>query len=340
MPTNRRQFLRHAGLLSLAAAAPASSSPSVPPPAVGRRGDDPLAASPWHCALELDEQRRPIAGSAADLAAAIRRGADLRIATAFRHNEHIDPASDNPEVIREVADFRVTYLLEDRWTAGLINLRQPVALPDDFGPRPSLSFFLYNQDGTQAIARPYLDGVPPVPPAAPAAAAHADMPRFHLEAAFDLETNAPSRNFIYDFDFYRYWVCDNWTEVLAHDRNGRVTTGSVERLAHEFYRGREVKVAVSGLADELAEPDHPIPHEVIVHCGSCYYYTRQQLFIAATHPLVRVKPAVPLRYSSQGWDFGWLLPRTDGQVVRWLVNPRTLKFERTRRRHALRWFVR
>ena len=67
--------------------------------------------------------------------------------------------------------MRATYLVDRRWCAGITTLRQPVELPIGFGPRPSLSLFLYNEDGGQAIARPYLDGPPvlgkkgPSPPA-------------------------------------------------------------------------------------------------------------------------------------------------------------------------------
>ena len=111
----------------------------------------------WHCVLALDENRRPDSGSTEELARAIRAGADLRVGTAFRHNEHIDPSSESDELIREVMDFRITYLIEDRWVAGIENMRMPVSLPDGFGPRESMSFFLYNQDGHQAIARPFLD---------------------------------------------------------------------------------------------------------------------------------------------------------------------------------------
>lgn len=112
----------------------------------------------WKCACELDRSRRVVAGSEEALVEAIRRGADLRIQTEFRHNEHIDTKSADSGLIREVAEFPATYLLERRWVAAIMTLRQPISLPDGFGPRPSMSFFLYNQDGGQAIARPYLDG--------------------------------------------------------------------------------------------------------------------------------------------------------------------------------------
>ncbi len=62
----------------------------------------------WNCALELDSAREIVAGSEASLVEAIRRGADLRIYTAFRYNEHIEPGSDNGEIVEEVSDFRVT----------------------------------------------------------------------------------------------------------------------------------------------------------------------------------------------------------------------------------------
>ena len=62
--------------------------------------------------------------------------------------------------------------------------------------------------------------------------------------------------------------------------------------------------------------------------------------MAASQPVVRVRPSVPLRYETRNWDFGWLMPRSDGLVARWLVDPYTLKFHKSDGRYALRWFVR
>lgn len=114
----------------------------------------------WKLALELDEKRQVTSGSQSALRDAVGRGADLRIGTAFRHNEHIDTSSDSPEMVLEVPEFGETCLIDDRWAAGFMTLRQPIDLPDGFGPRASMSFFLYNEDGNQAVARPYLDGPP------------------------------------------------------------------------------------------------------------------------------------------------------------------------------------
>ena len=296
----------------------------------------------WRCVYSLDSTRRPLFGSEKELAATIRRGADLRIYTEFRHNEHVDTTSKNPELVREVADFRVTYLLENRWTVGIINLRQPISLPDGFGPRPSMSFFMYNQNGQQAIARPYLDGTPKNGKPGPSPLDdHSAMPKYHESDSWDAETNAPSSNFLYDFEIFQFWVRDEWEEVLSHTADGRVVSGSVEALAKEFSQGREVKVGIRELcADLLADPARALEHEVFVQVGSCYYYTARKHFIAACQPVVRVEPAIPARYKSKGWDFGWLMPRTDGFVARWLVDPYTLRFHKSEGHYAIRWFVR
>lgn len=297
------------------------------------------AKQAWRCALELDEERRVVGGSTQDLCRAVARGADLRIYTEFRHHEHIEPGSPNHELIQEVSDFRITYLLDSRWVGGIMNLRMPINPPEGFGPRPSLSFFMYNQDGRQAIARPFLDGTPadgelgPAPPED-----HSDMPRYHQIDAWDADTNAPSSNFIYDFGAYRFLVRDEWSQVLACNSDGEVLSGSLDDLVAAFTAGAEVKVAVRGLCADLGEggPDH----EVVVHCGPCYYNTERRVFSTGTQPVVRVRPAIPLVYQSGGWDFGSLMTRSDGYVARWLCNPYTLRFSKSSGHYPIRWFVR
>jgi len=299
------------------------------------------AATAWSTALALDSSRRCVSGSAETLADAIRRGADLRIYTEFRYNEHIEPGSENNEVVQEVAEFRETYLIDDEWVAGIMTLRQPVALPG-FGPRPSLSLFLYNQDGGQAIARLYMDGAPV---AGVLGSAPLDdygfMPKYHQFDNWDAGTNAPSHNFVYDFDLYRYCVRDDWREVLSHAADGEVISGSMDELIDAFSSGAEVKVGIRGLCDDLApHVDSTLDHEVFIQVGACYHLTRQRVFTAGSHPLVRCAPAIPLRYESRAWDYGWLLPRTDGLVLRWLVDPYRLAFAKSESQHGIRWFVR
>lgn len=296
----------------------------------------------WKCVLEFDKNKSITDGSQESLCAAIRRGAELSIYTEFRHNEHIDITSDSPELIREIAQRGVTYLMDDRWAAGIITLRQPIQLPTGFGTRPSMSFFLYNQDGQQGFGRPYLDGVPAggVPGPSPVEV-QKGMSRFHQEDAWDAETNAPSANFTYDFDVIRYWVRDDWREVLSHTHDGSVLSGSINALSKAFNRGAEIKVGVRGLCGDLAEnPTAMVDHEVFIPIHSYYQYTESGLFIGATNPLVRVRPAIPLRYVSKGWDFGWVMVRTDGHAELLLVDPYTLRFRRIERHFGIRWFTR
>ena len=297
--------------------------------------------NPWRLVLELDASRKVCDGKPDALVDAIRGGADLRVLTEFIHNEHIDPDSDNDELVREVCDFQITYLLDDRWVAGIMQLRQPIDLPVGFGVRPSMSYFLYNQDGEQAIARPYLDGQTAVGQFGPTPVPdHAGRSKFVQHDNWDDGTNAPSRNFIYDFEVFRYIVRDDWHQVLEHDDTGDIMSGSVDALADAFTNGRQVKLGVRGLCNNLTpNSENKIDHEVFIHASSCYYYTDQKLFIAATNPLIRVRPAIPLQYTSQAWDITWLMARTDGITVHRRVNPYTLKFDELRGHYAMRWFV-
>lgn len=167
------------------------------------------------------------------------------------------------------------------------------------------------------------------------------MAKYHQSDGWDGDTNAPSHNFIYDFDVFRYWVREDWREVLAHGDDGRPSSGSVDALADAFSSGAEVKVGIRDLCRDLAEdPDDSLRHEVFIQLNSCYYYTDRKLFIGATHPIVRVRPAVPMAYRSRGWDFGWVVACTDGHAALRLADPYTLRFRDTEGRHAVRWFVR
>jgi hypothetical protein len=296
----------------------------------------------WRCALELDARRNVASGSTEDLAAAIGHAADLRIATEFRHNEHIDVDSPSHELIREVAEFGVTYRIDRAWVAGIMSLRQPIELPVGFGPRSSMSFFLYNQDGTQAIARPYLDGssIDAAPGPSPVQSPR-DMPKYHLLDSWDAGTNAPSQNFVYDFDLFRYHVNDSWREVLRHSATGEVESGSLDDLVEAFSSGCSIKLGVADLCADFRTGNEPLPHhEVFVQGGSAYFYTAQKLFLIGSHPVVRVRPGIPLRYTTGGWDFGWLMARSDGQVVYRRCDPYSLKFTDHVTRNAIRWFVR
>jgi hypothetical protein len=293
--------------------------------------------SKWNSVLELSRELKITAGSEQALCDAIRRGADLRIYTEFRYNEHIDTTSKNPERVQEVSDFRVTYLLDNRWTAGIMNQRMPICPPMGFGPRASMSFFLYNQNGRQGIARPYLDAQATSGKQGPCPLDdHSDMSKYDQHDGWDGGTNAPSSNFTYHFETFRYLVRDDWREVYAHEKDGQPISGSLDALTQAFAHGCDMKVGIRGLCTDMGSA---LDHEIFVHLGPGYYNTESRIFCAGTQPVVRVKPDIPLQYRTQGWDFGWLMPRTDGLVARWLCDPYTLKFNKSEGHYALRWFV-
>jgi hypothetical protein len=258
----------------------------------------------------------------------------IRIHADFRHNEHVDTSSDISELVNEISEFHETCLLDGRWVAGLMTTRQPVSLPEDFGP-PSMSFFMYNQDGGQSIARPYL-----AQRCAETDIHTASIPKYHEHDVWDENTNAPCSNFVYDFDVIRYIVRDDWQEVLQHDVDGQVKSGSIDDLHTAFMEGCEVKVAIQGLFDDLSKEESKLDHEVFIQIGWGYYYSQQKIMVAATHPLARVSPSIPLVYRSKGWDFGWFIVRSDGCISKRICDPQTLKFKDSKDKKALRWFVR
>ncbi|HEX6868930.1 MAG TPA: hypothetical protein VF119_09000, partial [Candidatus Limnocylindrales bacterium] len=253
----------------------------------------------WTLALELAPDRSVRTGSKAELAAAIGRGADLRVYTEFLFEEHIvpggngDPSQDG--LIREVIDFRETILVGDGHVGAITTQRQPLEPPFGFnGTQPRMSFFMYTSDGDQALAGLVFGGVEgaPAPGGRMVEAPPADMPKMGPQEFFDLGTSGPSRNFVYDMETYRYFVRDDWEEIFAHDADGRVTAGSFDALEAAQVAGREIKVGIRELAADLSTgaATGPAVHTVFTPIGSGFLHTGPRLYAALTHPLVRVAP--------------------------------------------------
>lgn len=309
--------------------------------------DPTMTTHSWKCALELRPDRSIAAGSAASLCDAIRRGADLRVYTEWLYEEHIAPDIANPDpryngVLQEIIDMRETMLVDDRYAAGITTLRQPLQPIAGFNPAvPNrMSYFMYGMDGQQFCATVMLDDtkstaapgsfrVVPRPKA---------MPKMSETEENDIGTLAPSRNFIYDFEVYRYFVRDDWTPILSHDESGRVTSGSWDAFHQAHREGREFKVGIAGLCSEL--PGASLRHEVFTLLGSGWVHTAMKTHEVSTHPLVRVVPAIPMKYRSRGWDVAWVIVRTDGKVKIRSLDPYTRTFRDRETRLACRWFVR
>jgi hypothetical protein len=167
------------------------------------------------------------------------------------------------------------------------------------------------------------------------------MPKYHQFDNFDFKSFAPSHNFTYDFDVFRFWVWDGWEEVLAHDKDGIVTSGSIESLEKAFVDGSEIKVGIENLCTDLSKDASSAPkHEVFIQLNSSYFYNASKLLIGATQPLVRVSPSIPMSYKHGNWDFGWVIVRTDGSSNLRLTNPYNLDSADTTSTFGVRWFVR
>jgi hypothetical protein len=301
----------------------------------------------WQCALELGSRESIVAGSESQLCGAVRRGADLRVYTEFYFEEHIAPPmddaglADHDGLIQEVIDFRQTCLVDDRHVAGNTTTRQPLNPILGFnGNQPRMSLFMYNMTGHQSCATLPLDALEPAGKQTGAyelVPVPASMPKMSETHSFDLGSSSPSRNFIYHMEVYRFWVQDTWTEVLDHDENGVVRSGSWDDLAEAQHSGREIKVAIGGLCSDLG--DGPFA-EVFTPLGSGFTHTTKRIYEAQTHPVVRVMPSIPMGYGSGCWDVSWVIVRTDGSASIRSLDPYTRRFRDWTGRFPCRWFVR
>lgn len=289
----------------------------------------------WTCVLKLDNRRNITEGTLRALADAVHRGSDIRSYTTFDYAEHMGVPNSREGLIEEMMAYTTVYALGDTHVAAIQTTRYPANCSLGFLPVPSLSFFLNNDTGHNGIARPFLDGTPrPVKPTTD----HSG--KYTVIDQHDADSPAPSENFTYDFNEYAWHVDDNWHELLSHDVNGTPTRGSLADLANAFRTGRRIKVAVNNLCADLTDTnDPPIEHSVFVELHSMYNHRDTGFLGGESHPLVRVAPTIPLVYRSGRWNYGWILPRTDGMVSQAIINPHTHEFTYTQNHFAMRWFA-
>ncbi len=290
----------------------------------------------WVRKLEMNESREVTNGSFEVLAASVSHGADVRCYTTFDYSEHMGSPDSNVGLVEEMMNFGVMYLLQGNRIAGIETTRYPADCSLGFQPQPSLSFFLYNDNGQFGIARPYLDGR-----RSKAELAEQPVPKYSSLGTFDDGTSCPSENATYEFGEYKWWAKDDWQEVLSVDPKGSVLNGSLEELWKAFRSGKEIKVGVKQLCDFLVpQGEQTIEHEVFVCLGPIYAHRDQGFLGGESQPLVRVSPNIPLEYRSGNWNYGWILPRTDGVVHQLVIDPYTNKFSRIESRCSTRWFIR
>ncbi len=296
-----------------------------------------MKMSTLSCVLKLDPKRNIVSGSPEALNEKVRGGADIRISTGFIHNEHIDPSSDDSQLIVETSTFAETVLIDGKWSAYFMTLRQPVGLPTGFGPSNALSLFLYNQDGQQAVGRLVMDPTESVE-ASNDVTDDAPFKKTHTISAFDAGTPGYSKNFIYDFEDFRYLANDCYEEIFANDENGRCVSGSVKALEDAYGEGRAIKIAVRGISDVLwGDTGHS--DEIYIHCASSYYYTKDKLMITNSLPFISVPADIPLTYKSRSYRYCWMIARCDGRVEIRTFNPFDSEWKTTVAHLPVRWFA-
>lgn len=290
----------------------------------------------WTRVLKLNEQHKVVEGSTAQLAAAIGRGADLRGYTTFDYQEHMSKPPDDG-LIQEMMSFAAVYLLDQAHVVGIQTVRYPANGSLDFNDPPSLSFFLDNATSVEkGVVRFYLDGR-----VGPEQSSDVSTDKYHVKDTWDDGTSCPSANFTYDFGEYGWWVNASWREILAHDENGVAQRGSLKDLQDAFRAGADLKVGVTGLCDYLSPTGaDAVSHEAFVTLHSVYNHEDAGFLGGESMPMVRVAPAVPMRYQTDQWDYGWILPRTDGIVHQLIMNPYTRQVRQEAGRFAVRWFAR
>ena len=300
-------------------------------------------ADTWDCLLELDANRNPVAGGRRAVCDALGRGADLRLYSEWYFEEHVAPelgrpASDDERgLCQEVIDFRQVIRVGDDDAAGVTTLRQAILPILGFNPSgpARMSFFKYNVDGSQGCANVLLDDNAPInePGRTQVVPAREDMPKMSEVELHDEGTKAPSANFVYDFERYRFFVRDDWRELLDHEADGAVNSGSFKALHEAHHAGCELKVAIRDLADGA-------PHEVFSLVGTTWIHTGRGELEALTHPLVRIIADTPLKYTSGRWDVAWIFLSTSGEATLRRLDPYRRTFTDRKLRLACRWFAR
>jgi len=287
-------------------------------------------------AMTLNPKLEIIQGSVVNLNSLLAAGADLKVSTGFTFNEHIDINSKDDQTVAETSTFAQTVIIDDHWSAGFMTLRQPVELPNGFGTANSLSLFLYNQNGLQAMAKLVLDGQVEK-------ALNNDTDDFgyvknHLISMNDQGTCGVSRNFIYDFDFMAFSLNDIYEELFANSKEGICVGGSIDGMAEAYAKGRGIKLAVKDISEALwGKSTHSDEH--FLHCASSYYLTKEKVMIASSLPFISVPADIPLTYKARSYKYCWLVARSDGRVEIRSYSPFENKWLTQTMRTKLRWFA-
>lgn len=274
----------------------------------------------WTKICSISGDFSPTAGTVADVAEAVRGGADLRRFSTY------DPESTG--LVEETMSLQTTWVFDQDHVGGLSTLRHPVDCGLDFWSRPTVAYWIFNVAAPSSSAMVPLDGQ-----AADAATGRwIRVDNTPFERALDKEWLSKQ---------YHWWVREDWEEVCCHDQDGSPSKGSWEEVRRAANDGCELKVGIRNLWSHLASAkEDPLEHEVFTTCGTQFAHVEGGFFGALTTPTFMVRPGTPLKFRDDIVEPGWLLVRTDGRVRRQTLKASTLGWEQTWSRHAVRWFAR
>ncbi len=262
---------------------------------------------------------KPIAGSVADVAAAVRRGADLRRFSTYNLK--------GTGMVEETMTLQTTWVFDEGHVGGLQTLRHPVNAGLGISMLPSMSLWIFGVEAPQRSTFVPLNGKP-------VANATGKWVRVDNEP-FGRETDefVPRR--------YLWWARSDWKLIYAHDKNGYSSQGSWEDIRKAVKEGRILKVGIKNLWSYLTPAgDETLEHEVFIECTTDFSHLDESFVGALTQPTFLLQPSVPLKFTGENFALGWLVVRSDGKVQRVTLNPTNMQWERTWDRYAVRWFAR
>lgn len=279
-----------------------------------------VRSNKWTQACRIGGDFQALEGSVAEVAAAVRRGADLRRFSTY------DPPQTG--LVEETMALQTTWVFDAEHVGGLSTLRHPADCGLGFFKQASLAYWVFGVTAPQTAAFVPLDG-------APADGATGRWIRVD-EHPFVGERNSPWLS-----KYYQWWIRDDWEEVHSHDENGTALLGHWEDVRQAAAVGRAIKVGIRNPWSHLADGTGVGPeHDVFIECGTQFAHVDGGFFAAMTIPTCLLRPTKPLRFVGEAFEPGWLLVRTDGRVQRQVLRPSTMEWNTTWTRHSLRWFAR
>jgi hypothetical protein len=174
----------------------------------------------WVMALEQRSDTSVAAGSAADVADAVRRGADLRVYM-------------TTDVYEESMTFQQTYAGAGDAFAGMVSHHNSFEHLGDDVDQPYICLFKYDASGVHSAVKWMLG---------------------------DTVINESGNPHTMVYGVYRWYVCDRWRLVYEHDAEGNRIAGDLDELKELVRQGKSIKAGVrqlSGLAeDDAGGPEH------------------------------------------------------------------------------------